>query len=138
MVYDEGIALITEVHRAVHALGLRITSETGLTQAEALVLALLHGAASMPLEDVHKAFLHRRSTLTNVLERLEERKYVERKTASHDRRRFDIALTREGKKKAAQVHKLMAKIFEMSGISTKDAALAHRILGKLIEAAELS
>ena len=130
-----GIALITEIHRAVHAIGLRIADEFDITQAEALVLVLLHPTGSAPLEDVHSTFLHRRSTLTSVLQRLTERGLVERLVDAKDRRRYHIRLTSSGKKKAAQIDELFSALVAGSKAGHKELAAAQRTLMKIVGAA---
>ena len=133
MAHEKGLALIAEIHRAVHAVGLAISDATSITQAEALVLTLLRSRESAPLEDVHKAFLHRRSTLTNILERLESRKLVARRTSALDRRRFDVSLTATGRKKANQITTLLSEILESGGISENEAAAATRVVAKVVD-----
>jgi DNA-binding MarR family transcriptional regulator len=135
VVSDEaGLALLTEIHRAVHALGLAISRETDMTQAEALMLVLLY-PGTVSLDEVHKTFLHRRSTLTNVVERLESSRLVRRETSAHDRRRFDLSLTPAGRRKAAQLRKLFASILGSSRISEGEATSSRETLAKLAAAA---
>ena len=96
------IDYISELHRAVHALGLFIDERFGpdISQPEALVLVQLRHAGPSTINDVHRRFLHRRSTLTSVLDRLESKGYIARETAPGDRRSTRISLTREGRKHA--------------------------------------
>jgi len=76
--------IVAPLERAVHALGLRLSSP-GLTQAEAHVLArLADGAAS--LGELHRSFGHKRSTLTAVVDRLETKGLVTRGATPDDRR----------------------------------------------------
>lgn len=133
--HEKGLAFIAEIHRAVHALGLAMPDATSVTQAEALVLMLLYAKGSAPLDAVHKTFLHRRSTLTNVLERLERRKLVCRRASALDRRRFDISLTASGRRKAKQIVTLFSTIIEASGISEGEAAASRATLAKIVDAA---
>lgn len=133
MHHEAGLALITEVHRAVHALGLAIESAAGITQAEALVLTTLYNRESVPLDEVHKTFLHRRSTLTNVLERLEASKLIRRRISTRDRRRFDLSLTPSGRKKARTITQLLSEIVESSGVSDHEAAASRQTLAKIVE-----
>jgi DNA-binding MarR family transcriptional regulator len=131
---NTGIALITEIHRAVHALGLQL-AHSDITQAEGLVLALLEPVGSAPLEEVLKAFLHRRSTLTSVLDRLTGRGWVERLTDPADNRRYHVRLTPSGRKKAAQIAGVFAGVIARSRIAEKDLAAARRTLSRIVEAA---
>lgn len=128
--------LFTEIHRAVHAIGTRVADELQITQPEALVLYFLAEKGAAPLEDIHRAFLHKRSTLTNVIIRLEQRGLIERITTSSDRRRFDIRLTKSGRRIAAGVAKLFAGIARSSGASLGDMSTAAKVLAKIARAEE--
>lgn len=98
------LRLIPQIHRATHGLGLRIASSLGVTQAEAHILQHLASAGDGTVGELHRAFAHRRSTLTSVLDRLEERGLVLRTASRKDRRTFLVSLTPEGKIAAARVH----------------------------------
>ena len=99
------LQLIFPIHRATHRIGLYIQRHTpDLTQAEAHILCHLHESGDSTIADLHRAFAHKRSTLTSVLDRLEARKLVKRATNQNDRRSFLVSLTAAGKKKAAKIH----------------------------------
>jgi DNA-binding MarR family transcriptional regulator len=104
----EGIA---SLHRATHAVSLFIASLPGVdvSQAEAFVLALLHAAGPSRINDIHAAFGHRRSTLTGVLDRLEQRKLIGRSTDAADRRSVRVALTTAGKRSATRVYRALSQ-----------------------------
>jgi DNA-binding MarR family transcriptional regulator len=85
---------------------------------------------------VHHAFLHKRSTLTNVLERLEERGFIERSATPHDRRRLDIRLTRSGRRAAADVTALFGEIAADAGASQRELKAAAALLAKIAQAQE--
>ena len=70
----------------------------------------MHEAGDTSIADLHRAFAHKRSTLTSVLDRLDARGLVKRETSSKDRRSFVISLTRAGKKKAAAIHQLLESL----------------------------
>ena len=128
--------LIAQIHRAVHAIGMRVGDELDISQPEALLLYFLAPKGIAPLEAVHHAFLHRRSTLTNVLERLERRGLVERIASAGDRRRFDIRLTRSGRRVAGQVTDLFERIVQSAGASQRDRNAAAELLGKIAQSQE--
>src|SRR5215469_18414750 len=105
------LALVLDIHRATHQIGLYIQRRAaGLGQAEAHILCHLHEAGDSPLADVHRAFAHKRSTLTGVLDRMEEAGLIRREPGSEDRRSYIIRLTPAGKKKASRVHKLLESL----------------------------
>lgn len=97
--------LIPHIHRATHRIGLHIErlDEPRVNQAEAHVLAHLAAAGEATIGQVHRAFGHKRSTLTSILDRLEERKLIVRTSDARDRRTFVVSLTRAGRTAAARV-----------------------------------
>jgi DNA-binding MarR family transcriptional regulator len=87
--------IVAPLERAVHALGVRLSSP-GIAQAEAHVLAqLADGPASVG--DLHRSFGHKRSTLTAVVDRLEAKGYVDRAANPDDRRSVVVRLTTTGR-----------------------------------------
>jgi DNA-binding MarR family transcriptional regulator len=124
---------IAELHRAVHAIGMRVSDELDITQPEALVLYFLAPNGAAPLEDVHRAFLHKRSTLTNVLERLESRGLIERAVSPDDRRRFDLRLTPAGRRTAGKVTALFEEITASAPASSSQIKTAARVLAGIAD-----
>jgi DNA-binding MarR family transcriptional regulator len=99
------LSLVPPVHRATHRIGLFLQAarpSLGLTQGEAHLLAVLHGSGTSSVGDLHRAFAHRRSTLTGILDRLEERGLVRRRLRPEDRRSFTVELTARGRGIAAR------------------------------------
>ena len=101
------LRLIPHLHRLVHriALDLARSDEFQASQPEAHVLAFLASSGDSTIADVQRAFAHKKSTLTSVLDRLVERGYVTRTTSESDRRTFDVRLTAEGRRVAVRVYR---------------------------------
>jgi DNA-binding MarR family transcriptional regulator len=100
------MGMIAELERAVHLIAAHIeraAADLGVTQAEAHVLAQLHRHGPQTVGELQHGFGHKRSTLTNVLDRLDLRGLIERRLNPHDRRSFIVALTREGARAAGHV-----------------------------------
>ena len=70
---------------------------------------------------MHRAFGHRRSTLTSILDRLEERKLIERTSDARDRRTFVVSLTRNGRAAAKRAVDHLAA-FERQALQDVPAA----------------
>src|SRR5438552_68293 len=105
------LEVIFSIHRATHRIGLFIQRHMpDLTQAEAHILCHLHESGDSTIADLHRAFAHKRSTLTSVLDRLVARALVTREPSERDRRSFVVGLTAAGRKKAAKVHKLLESL----------------------------
>jgi DNA-binding MarR family transcriptional regulator len=108
----------------------RKLAEIDLTEAEGHVIFHLveigpEGLAGIP--DLNRAFGMRPSTLTSVLDRLEKRRMITRKTNPGDRRSFLIGVTRAGRLAAAGV----AAIFEELERSVSSAVTARDLAGFL-------
>jgi DNA-binding MarR family transcriptional regulator len=100
------LLLIPQIHRTTHQIGLYIErSGLGLNQGEAHILAHLASAGDSTVGELHKAFAHKRSTLTSFLDRLAERRLIRREVRSEDRRSFVISLTPAGKVVARKIHR---------------------------------
>lgn len=100
------LLLIPQIHRTTHQIGLYIErSGLGLNQGEAHILAHLASAGDCTVGELHKAFAHKRSTLTSVLDRLAGRRLIRREVRSDDRRSFVISLTSPGKVLARKIHR---------------------------------
>lgn len=100
------LLLIPQIHRTTHQIGLYIErSGLGLNQGEAHILAHLASAGPCSVGELHKAFAHKRSTLTSYLDRLAERRLIRREVRSDDRRSFAISLTPPGKVLARKIHR---------------------------------
>lgn len=104
--------IIPSLHKATHQVG-RLLARTDfggpVSQAEAHVLAqLTFGPASVA--ELHQSFGHKRSTLSSVLNRLEDRALIERQIHPDDRRSFMIELTPAGRKLARGVRRALEKL----------------------------
>ena len=92
------LQLIPEIHRATHRIGVHLARIAGLelNQPEAHILAHLASFGDSTISQVHQAFAHKRSTLTSILDRLDERGLITRTTNPRDRREFIVRLTAAG------------------------------------------
>lgn len=99
------LRLIPHVHRATHRIGLSLQrlGAPGVSQGEAHVLAHLASEGPVTIATLHRAFAHKRSTLTSILDRLEGRGLVARATHARDRRSFVVSLTPRGRPLARRV-----------------------------------
>jgi DNA-binding MarR family transcriptional regulator len=105
------LRLVFAIHRSTHRIGLFIGRHMpDLSQAEAHILCHLIESGDASIGDLHRAFAHKRSTLTSVLDRMVARRLVTRKTSEADRRSFIVSLTRAGKVKAAKMHRVLEKL----------------------------
>jgi DNA-binding MarR family transcriptional regulator len=105
--------LVATIERAAHLIGSHLEStaiDLGVTQGEAHVLAQVVRRGPTPLAALHHEFGHKRSTLTNIIDRLEGRRLVRRELNPSDRRSFVVHLTTSGKRSARRVTELLDEL----------------------------
>src|SRR5579862_8038691 len=91
--------LVDAIERSTHLIAVLLgpeLTELGVGQAEANVLAHLARRPAMTVRDLHHRFGHKRSTLTNLIDRLERRGLVARTTILHVSRSIVVLLTPAG------------------------------------------
>jgi DNA-binding MarR family transcriptional regulator len=130
--------LVASLERATHAVALwieRAFADLRLTQAETHVLAALSEIAPCSINDLHHRSGHKRSTLTSLLDRLEERGWVRRATHPASRRLTLVELTADGRliagRTRAVVRELEARL--VSHLDSADIAAFARVLSALEE-----
>lgn len=106
------MGIIASVQHATHLIGRHLESalaEIGVDQAEAHVLSALIGGPA-PVGALVEAVGVKRSTLTNILDRLEARALVQREINPDDRRSFLIRPTPTGERAAGRVAAAFADV----------------------------
>jgi DNA-binding MarR family transcriptional regulator len=131
--------MIATIERSTHLIASYLErSLPGLpvTQAEAHVLAQLERHGPTPLGELHREFGHKRSTLTSVIDRLENRAWVRREINPADRRSFVIRLTRRGRAPARGVTEALDRLeAEVHGaVSRRDLQGVEAVAAALNEA----
>lgn len=128
------LRVIPHIHRATHRIGLSIgeLEDVPVTQGEAHVLAHLAEVGEATIADVHRAFGHKRSTLTSILDRLEGRGLVVRRSDPRDRRTFVIAPTATGRAAAARVgaHLEALEAARLRGVPAADLRTFLKVLAR--------
>jgi DNA-binding MarR family transcriptional regulator len=129
------LRFIPQVHRAAHRIALHVEQigTPGVTQAEAHILAHLASSDRATVAELHRAFGHKRSTLTSILDRLERRGLVGRTSDVRDRRTFVISLTDRGRALARRVSAHLAAIESrvLRQVSANDIRAFARVLDAL-------
>jgi DNA-binding MarR family transcriptional regulator len=111
------LRLVPPIHRATHRIGLYLADlrDEGLSQGEAHILALLATSAPSTIAALHRGLAHKRSTLTSILDRLEQRGLITRTVGAEDRRTFVITPTPKGVQLAKRVHRHLTDLEEAVG-----------------------
>jgi len=124
---DPAPLLVVALQRATHAAGVRLEAllaDTGISQGEAHVLALLADGAEHTVGELQRGLGHRPSTLSGFLDRLEHRGLIRRALNEADRRSFLISVTRSGRVAARAVVEALRVIEReaLAGVSARDRA----------------
>lgn len=132
------MGIIANVQRTTHRIGRHLESAlvaVGVDQAEAHVLSALAGGP-MTVAALSEAVGVKRSTLTNILDRLERRGLVSRELNPNDRRSFVVRPTRGGDRAAKKVAATFAAVdAKLSKTTTAQERKAFEaVLAKLHEA----
>jgi DNA-binding MarR family transcriptional regulator len=105
--------IAASLERSAHLIGAYLDStvgDLGLTQGEAHVLGQIGVRGSVSISVLHHQFGHKRSTLTNILDRLEKRGLIRREMSRTDRRSILVRLTPPGKRTAGQVNNALDRL----------------------------
>jgi DNA-binding MarR family transcriptional regulator len=99
----------TLMHRLFHAFArgrfLAVASEFELSPPQVMALRMLEPGHPVPMRELARALHCDNSNVTGIIDRLEDRGLVERRSAEHDRRVKMLTVTPEG----AEVRKLLAE-----------------------------
>ena len=128
------LALQRTTHATLHALS-RELAALGLTAAEINVLANLADGRARTVSGLSSATGTRPTTLTSVLDRLEQRGHITRRPRPGDRRAVLIELTDAGRQAAGTIQQALAGLERRALAGLPAGALAgfHAVLQALME-----
>ena len=129
------LALQRATHRTLHALSAAL-ADLNLSAAEINALANLGEGGALSIRQLSERTGTRASTLTGLLDRLENRGYLARELDPADRRSFRLPLTEAGQAVATRVLTAIADLEReaLSGLSGTQIAGYHAVLTALQEA----
>jgi DNA-binding MarR family transcriptional regulator len=128
------LALQRAAHHTLQALATAL-AELELTPSELNTLANLADGRDRNVRELSRDTGTRATTLTGVLDRLEQRGYLLRELAAGDRRSFRVTLTDPGRTIAAQVRQAVADLecSALAELSTRQLAGYHAVITALQE-----
>ena len=128
------LALQRATHVTLHALS-RELAGLGLTAAEINALANLADGQARTVSELGAATGSRPTTMTSLLDRLEQRGHITRGPRPGDRRAVLIELTGTGRQAAATIRQALASREQRALAGLDPAALAgfHAVLQALME-----
>jgi|SRR5579884_8037 len=132
------MGIVADVERATHLTAVHLDATVGelrITQGEAHVLAHLAFAGDSTIGALHAEFGHKRSTLTNIVDRLEQRGFVRRAINREDRRSFLVRLTASGRRAADRVAAVLDELERdlLAQISPRDVRGFENTVAALTE-----
>jgi DNA-binding MarR family transcriptional regulator len=105
---------------------------------EALMLLSFSRRGEMPLGKMSDRLMVHPASITNTVDRLEEKGFVERRRDEHDRRRILAAITAAGRQVAAEATEPLNKIqFGLGALDEVEAAIVNRVL-RPVRAADMA
>ena len=108
------LKLLSPLHKATRQIGVHLESrfsEIGVGGTEAHLLTFLGSYAPCTINQLHRVFGLKRSTLTSILDRLEERELIRRELDTHDRRSVQVVPTAVGRRVARRLSSIL-EVFE--------------------------
>ena len=129
------LALQRATHHTLHVLSVTL-ADLNLSAAEINALANLGEGGTLNVRHLSERTGTRASTLTGLLDRLENRGYLTRELDPADRRSFRLPLTEAGQAVATRVLTAIADLEReaLSGLSGTQIAGYHAVLTALQEA----
>jgi len=129
------LALHRTTHHTLHSLSAAL-ADLNLSAAEINTLANLGGAGTVNVRQLSEKTGTRTSTLTGLLDRLENRGYLTRELDPADRRSFRLPLTEAGQTVAARVLAVITELERnaLARLPATQLAGYHAVITALQEA----
>ncbi len=117
----------------VNAHGDRDIRNYGLNRTEFGVLELLYHKGAQPIQQIGGKVLMSSGNITYVVDKLEKKEFVKRKTSSEDRRLVFAEITEKGKQFIEGVFPKHTEVIEkaVAGLTAEEKKLASQLLKKL-------
>jgi len=131
---SEAWALMHELFHASRRRFLAIASEFELSPPQVRALGVLEPGRPVPMSDLAEALHCDNSNVTGIVDRLEDRGLVERRSATHDRRVKMLVVTERG----AEVRERLAERLEeapppLAGLSPDDQRTLRDIMRRALD-----
>jgi DNA-binding MarR family transcriptional regulator len=107
--------VLSPMHRATRQISLRLEVEgkpLGISSPEGHILSYLGSYAPCTVGELHRVFGMKKSTLTSLLDRFEERGWCLRAVDPSNRRSFIVSLTEDGEKMGRRMTQLALSLDE--------------------------
>lgn len=117
----------------VNAHGDRDIRNYGLNRTEFGVLELLYHKGAQPIQQIGGKVLMSSGNITYVVDKLEKKEFVKRKTSTEDRRLVFAEITEKGKQFIEEVFPKHTEVIEkaVAGLTAEEKKIASQLLKKL-------
>lgn len=117
----------------VNAHGDRDIRNYGLNRTEFGVLELLYHKGAQPIQQIGGKVLMSSGNITYVVDKLEKKEFVKRKTSTEDRRLIFAEITNKGKQFIEEVFPKHTEVIEkaVAGLTAEEKKIASQLLKKL-------
>ncbi|NOU72330.1 MarR family transcriptional regulator [Paenibacillus sp. LMG 31458] len=117
----------------VNAHGDRDIRHYGLNRTEFGVLELLYHKGAQPIQQIGGKVLMSSGNITYVVDKLEKKEFVKRKTSSEDRRLIFAEITEKGKQFIEEIFPKHTEVIEkaVAGLTAEEKKIASQLLKKL-------
>jgi DNA-binding MarR family transcriptional regulator len=130
---DEAWSLLAQVFFSNKARFFAIASEYELTPMQAHALRLLEPGTELPMSALADSLHCDASNVTGIVDRLEARGLIERRSAAHDRRVKMLAVTLAGEELRAELQdRLFRAPPSVAGLSPEDQRALRDILKRAL------
>ncbi len=112
------LTFLSPIHKASRQVAVYFEGQMedlDVSPLEGHVLSYLRSYAPCPISELGRVFGLKGSTLTSMLDRLEDREVIGREINPDDRRSFVIKLTREGRRLADRIQKIVEQLEQLLG-----------------------
>ncbi|HLR41269.1 MAG TPA: MarR family transcriptional regulator [Virgibacillus sp.] len=138
ILFEEDLSLklfvvLTRAFKSVEAQVIEDIRSHGLNLTEFSVLELLYSKGEQPIQKIGQKVLLASSSITYVVDKLERKKYLQRRACPEDRRVTYAGITPEGKELMDRIFPLHKEAIHhiMSGLGTNEKQQAITLLKKL-------
>lgn len=131
---------LSPVHRVTRQIGIYFEERLpDLAGVEGHLLSYLVPYGPCTVSELVRVFGVKHSTMTSILDRLEERGLLERTANAEDRRSFLVGLTRKGKTSAAKIDKMVKELEQAidARITKADFVAFERVIAAIGDATKV-
>jgi DNA-binding MarR family transcriptional regulator len=134
---------LSPIHKASRQIAVYLESSMAdleVSPQEGHVLSYLRSCAPCPISELARVFGLKGSTLTSMLDRLEERDLIARQVNPDDRRSFVIELSHGGRRLAEEIQRYVEDIEKRIGsrVSAKELRGFRAVMSAIAEATRVT